>query len=274
MTRVNKKTMRLDQMVVQRGLADSRSRAQALILAGRVTVDGKLAQRAGLAVDERAQIEVRGDPNPYVSRGGLKLAHALKGFELDPQGWTVVDIGASTGGFTDCWLQAGAFRVYAVDVGYGQLAWKLRQNPKVAVFERTNGRWLTLAQLDRSQPVDVGSVDASFIGLKLLLGPLRSIVKAEGKLVALVKPQFEAGPKALSKGGVVRDRRVHREVLQRVIGEAASLGWFVERLTPSPIRGPRGNLEFFALLGAERLAAVTVEAVVEEAWQMEDGRNG
>ncbi len=266
--------MRLDQLVVQRGLADSRSRAQALILAGRVAVEGKVVDRAGSAVDEQARVEVRADPNPYVSRGGLKLAHALKVFELQPTAWTVVDIGASTGGFTDCWLQAGASRVYAVDVGYGQLAWTLRQDPRVAVFERTNARWLSLAQLDRREPVDAGSVDASFIGLKLLLGPLRSIVKAKGLLVALVKPQFEAGPKAVGKGGVVRDRRVHRDVLQRVVEEAAALGWFVQQLTPSPIRGPRGNIEFLALLGAEQSAPIAVEPVVEEAWQVEERPNG
>jgi 23S rRNA (cytidine1920-2'-O)/16S rRNA (cytidine1409-2'-O)-methyltransferase len=262
--------MRLDQRVLELGLADTRTRAQGLILSGAIRVNGQVVLKAGMAVSQTAEIEQVSDPLPYVSRGGLKLAHGLRSFGIDPTGWTVIDVGASTGGFTDCWLQAGAAKVYAVDVGYGQLAWKLRQDARVAVFERVNARWLNLERLNRSRPVDGVSVDASFIGLKLLIEPIRQLVRQDGLVIALIKPQFEAGRGALAKGGVVKDPAVHRSVLNTVIEDARRLGFETQGLTPSPIRGPRGNIEFLALLGQSQVGqqrSWSVDLAVDEAWR-------
>ncbi len=261
--------VRLDQRVVEVGLAPSRSRAQASILAGAVTVNGEVVTKAGTLVDSTATVVLTSDPNPYASRGGLKLVHALETFHIDPHGWTIIDIGASTGGFTDCWLQHGASGVYAVDVGYGQLAWKLRQDPRVTVIERTNARYLTREQLPQVGRIDAASVDASFIGLRLLLAPLRALVAEDGYVIGLIKPQFEAGPDLLGKGGVVRDPDVHRKVLRDVVRDAEQIGWLAQALTASPIRGPQGNIEFLALFGGSSATPLAIDTVVDQAWQRE-----
>lgn len=260
---------RLDRALVNRGLVESRSRAQALILAGQVLVNRQRELKAGRMVEAADTVELV-SPMPYVSRGGVKLAAALEAFEVNPTGWQVVDIGASTGGFTDCWLKHGARHVWAVDVGYGQLHWQLRQDPRVSVYERTNARYITRDQLGLEDGADAGSVDVSFIGLRLILEPLRNLVKTQGLVIVLIKPQFEAGPTAVGKGGVVRDPAVHRQVLYRVLEDAAGLGWAPEGLIASPIRGPEGNIEFLAALrldGDPR--PLPIEDVVERAWQGE-----
>lgn len=237
--------VRLDVLLAARGLAASREEARRLILAGEVTVDGEVSDKPGRAVAQTAEVQVRQRPQ-YVSRGGLKLAAALDEFALDVQGRTAVDVGASTGGFTDCLLQRGAARVYAVDVGYGQLAWKLRSDPRVVVLERTNIRHLE--QLPGGATVDLAVIDASFIGLALVLPPTLRLLKPEGEVVALVKPQFEAGKGQVGKGGVVRDAAVHRRVLEETAAVADKLGLHVAGLTVSPAPGPAGNVEFLIRL--------------------------
>ncbi|CAB1128656.1 putative 2'-O-ribose RNA methyltransferase [Candidatus Hydrogenisulfobacillus filiaventi] len=265
---------RLDQLLVERGLAPSRTRAQAWILAGAVYVDGRRRDKAGTPVPADAVIEVRAPAERYVSRAGLKLEHALAVFALEPAGWTVVDIGASTGGFTDCWLQHGAARVYAVDVGRGQLDWRLRQDPRVVVRERTNARYLSLAALGRQEPVEAVSVDVSFIGLARVLPAARGLLAPGGHLLALLKPQFEAGPRRVGKGGVVRDPAVHEAVLREFLASLPAMGLAVAGATPSPIRGGDGNIEFFFHLVPDvswerdvHASAVNPAALVEEAWQ-------
>jgi 23S rRNA (cytidine1920-2'-O)/16S rRNA (cytidine1409-2'-O)-methyltransferase len=238
---------RLDAVLVERGLASTRARAQAAILAGEVSVDGAPAAKAGQRVDAGAVIEVRPRRPRFVSRGGLKLEHALEAFAVEVQGRRVVDAGASTGGFTDCLLQRGAARVYAVDVGTGQLAWALREDPRVVVLERRNIRGLAVDAVDG--PVDIVTVDLSFIGLGKVLPVLRALLRPGGTVVALVKPQFEAGPKAAPRG-VVRDAAVHEAVLRRVIADAAAVGLTTVGATHSPIAGPEGNLEYFLHLEA------------------------
>lgn len=259
---------RLDLRLVEIGAVDSRNRAQALIMAGKVEVNGRVETKSGRMLGPDDTVSVM-EGLPYVSRGGVKLAHAVEVFAIDPRGWQVVDIGASTGGFTDCWLQRGADRVYAVDVGYGQLDWKLRQDNRVVVFERTNARYLTLDTLGRDQPLDGASIDASFIGLKLLLEPLRALVSTGATVVALIKPQFEAGPEKLGRGGVVRQAEVHVEVLERVLDQARSLDYTVKGLTASPIRGPEGNIEFLTHLiaGPGLEEPLKVASIVDRAWQ-------
>jgi len=233
--------VRLDEFLVQRGQAASREKARALILAGRVTVAGSDRVKPGLLVRPDVPVAIAEGPE-FVSRGGHKLAHALSSFTLSPTGLTCADIGASTGGFTDCLLQRGAARVYAIDVGYGQLDWRLRTDPRVVVLERTNARYLE----GLPEPVDLVVVDASFISLQTLLPAITHIVRTGGDLIALVKPQFEAGKDRVGKGGVVRDPGVHREVLSEFARwvEAAQLGLL--GLVASPIRGPAGNIEFLA----------------------------
>jgi 23S rRNA (cytidine1920-2'-O)/16S rRNA (cytidine1409-2'-O)-methyltransferase len=238
---------RLDAALVDRGLLPTRARAQAAILAGEVYVDGELVTKAGQRVGPQAVIELRGRRPKFISRGGLKLDHALEVFAVDVRGLRVLDAGASTGGFTDCLLQRGAARVYAVDVGAGQLAWELREDPRVTVLERRNVRSLAADEL--GGPVDMITVDLSFIGLGKVLPVLRGVIRPGGAVVALVKPQFEAGPKA-AKRGVVRDPAVHEEVLRRVIAEAESAGFRAVDATYSPIAGPEGNLEYFLRLDA------------------------
>lgn len=241
---------RADVALVERGLADSRTRAQALIMAGLVFSGEQRVNKAGDLLREDAPLDVRGQDHPWVSRGGLKLAHALAAFGLEPAGRVAADIGASTGGFTDVLLTHGAARVYAVDVGHGQLAWKLRNDPRVTVLERVNARYLDATHIP--EPVGALVCDASFIGLATLLPAPLALCAPGAWAVALIKPQFEAGPK-LAKGGVVRDAAVHRAVCARVESWWAGLpGWRVRGITESPITGPEGNREF--LLAADRLA--------------------
>lgn len=233
--------VRLDHLLVERGLASSGSQAQALILAGEVLVEGEVARKPGMRVASEARIEVRA-PLPYVSRGGIKLAAALDAFALSVRDAICADVGASTGGFTHCLLKRGAARVYAIDVGYGQLAWSLRQHPRVVVMERTNVRYLE--QLP--EPVHVVTIDVSFISLtKVLPVVVNWLDDTSAAVVALVKPQFEAGRAWVERGGVVRNPQVHRQVLEQVAQAAAACGLHVWGLTRSPIAGPAGNVEFF-----------------------------
>lgn len=236
--------VRLDQLVADRGLAESRTRAQALILAGNVYVAGTRIDKAGTLVPADAAIEVRGEAHGYVSRGGVKLAGALDGFAIDPAGLSCVDLGASTGGFTDCLLQRGATRVVAVDVGYGQLAHKLRVDPRVVVMERTNAK--TLEPEHVGGPVDLVVVDASFIGLGKLLPACARVLRDEGQLLALVKPQFEAGREEVSRGrGVIRDPEVRARAIEGVVVELGDAGFELLGQRDSTLPGPKGNLEAF-----------------------------
>jgi 23S rRNA (cytidine1920-2'-O)/16S rRNA (cytidine1409-2'-O)-methyltransferase len=234
---------RADQLLFERGLAESRAKAQALILAGVVNSAGRRIDKPGEQLPADAVIAVEGNDHPWVSRGGLKLAHALDHFRIAVDGKTALDIGASTGGFTDVLLSRGAARVYAVDVGYGQLAWKLRQDPRVIVNERLNARYLTRANVP--EPVDLITCDASFIGLATVLPAALALAAEEAELVALVKPQFEAGREHVGKGGVVRDPAVHHEVCERAAAwVAVQPGWRVAGIVDSPVFGPQGNREF------------------------------
>jgi 23S rRNA (cytidine1920-2'-O)/16S rRNA (cytidine1409-2'-O)-methyltransferase len=240
---------RADQALVELGLAESRTRAQALILAGKVWSGGARVAKAGDLLAEGAALEVRGQDHPWASRGGLKLDHALQHFRLSPSGLTCLDIGASTGGFTSVLLHHGAMRVYAVDVGHGQLDWKLRQDPRVVVRERVNARYLSPEQVP--EPVQALVCDASFIGLATVLPAPLALCAPGAWAVALIKPQFEAGPGQVGKGGVVRDPAVHRAVVARITEWWSALpGWSVEGVTESPITGPEGNREF--LIAAKR----------------------
>jgi 23S rRNA (cytidine1920-2'-O)/16S rRNA (cytidine1409-2'-O)-methyltransferase len=234
---------RADQLVVERGLAESRQRAQALILAGLVFTGEQRIEKPGALLPDETEIALRGRDHPWVSRGGVKLAHALDHFAIDVAGLVALDIGASTGGFIDVLLACGAVRVHAVDVGRGQLAWKLRQDPRVIVHEGVNARYLTAA--DISDPIDIITCDASFIGLATVLPAALTLAKPTALLVALIKPQFEAGPRAVGKGGVVRDSAVHRAVCDAAVAwVAAQPGWSVVGIAESPITGPAGNREF------------------------------
>lgn len=233
---------RLDVYLVQAGLAPTRERARAAIMAGHVYVAGRRVDKAGYRVEPEQTVEVRADPLPFVSRGGLKLAKALDEFALSVKDLVCMDIGASTGGFTDCLLQRGARRVYAVDVGYGQLDWRLRADPRVVVLERTNARYLTSQHVP--EKIEFLTVDVSFISLRKVLEPVRALLAEHARGVALVKPQFEAGRRDVGKGGVVRDSRVHVRVLLEVLAWLPEVGFRPLGVTFSPIRGPRGNLEF------------------------------
>lgn len=239
---------RLDVLLVEKGLMESRQKAQAVIMAGQVYVAGQKVDKAGSPTAEDAPIEIRGGGLKYVSRGGYKLEKAMAAWPITLEGRTCADIGASTGGFTDCMLQNGASRVYAVDVGYGQFAWKLRQDPRVVCLERTNARYLTAEQIP--DPLDFFSVDVSFISLSLILPPLKALMKENGQGVCLVKPQFEAGRDKVGKKGVVRDKKVHLEVLEHFFDHAAAAGFTVRGVTWSPIRGPEGNIEYLGWLSA------------------------
>jgi 23S rRNA (cytidine1920-2'-O)/16S rRNA (cytidine1409-2'-O)-methyltransferase len=238
---MRKERTRLDVILVERGLAPSRAKAQALILAGQVRVDGALVDKPAASIPAAAHIEVLSPPR-YVSRGGEKLEAALKAFALDPQEKICLDIGASTGGFTDCLLQHGAAKVYAVDVGRGQLHWKLRNNPRVVLKEGLNARHLRFE--DIGEEVDLVTIDVSFISLRHILPRISGIVRPEGAVVPLVKPQFEAGREKV-RAGVVRDPQVHRQVLAAVAAFGEGLGWSVVDAAPSPLLGPEGNREFF-----------------------------
>lgn len=237
---------RLDMLLLAQGLAPSRERARSMIMEGVVWVDGMKADKAGQPVSQGASIEVRGTAQPFVSRGGLKLMKAVESFPIRLSGVVALDVGASTGGFTDCMLQRGAKHVYAIDVGYGQLDWKLRNDSRVTVMERTNARFMEKAWFPME--ADFASVDVSFISLKLILPPLANSLSDSAAVVALVKPQFEAGRGEVGKNGVIRDAAVHRRVLERVVNEAPQSGLVPESLTFSPITGPKGNIEFLLYL--------------------------
>ena len=255
---------RLDVLLVERGFEESRQRAQAVIMSGQVYVEGRRVDKPGTAIAAEAAIEVRGGLR-YVSRGGLKLEKAMTAFPIGLKGAVCGDIGASTGGFTDCMLQNGAAKVYAVDVGRGQLAWKLRSDPRVVCLERTNARYLSREQVP--EELAFASVDVSFISLSLILPPLAALLGPEGEAVTLVKPQFEAGREKVGKKGVVRDPAVHLEVLERWLEHAAAAGLMVRGLTYSPIRGPEGNIEYLGYLGrgGEAAGALDLKALVEES---------
>ncbi len=250
---------RLDILVLERGLAESRSKAQRLIWAGLVRVAGQVMDKPGTRFATDAEIAVEEQPR-FVSRGGDKLEAAMARFGVDAAGVVAADVGASTGGFTDCLLQRGATRVYAIDVGYGQLAWRLRNDPRVVVMERTNARYVE----SLPEPVDLATVDVSFISLGLILPMVQGWLRPAGQVVALIKPQFEAGRRNVGKGGVVRDPAVHRRVLRRVLKAAAVEGLRLRGLMPSPLRGPAGNVEFLAWwdLGAAAPRADQNKAII------------
>ena len=249
--------LRLDVLMTERGLAPSREKAKALIMAGIVYVNGQKEDKAGASFDpEEARIEVRGQTLPYVSRGGLKLEKALKVFPIDLKGRICMDIGASTGGFTDCMLQNGAARVFSIDVGYGQLDWKLRSDGRVVCMEKTNFRYVKREDLEAASPgtpmPDFASVDVSFISLSRILPPAFEILEGGGEMVCLIKPQFEAGREKVGKKGVVRDRRVHEEVIETVTAMTEETGFSILGLDYSPIRGPEGNIEYLMYIRKPR----------------------
>ena len=253
---------RLDVLLVERGLEQTRQRAQAMIMSGLVFVDGQRVDKAGTAIPNDAQVEVRGNTLRYVSRGGLKLEKAMTTFGLRLNGCICADIGASTGGFTDCMLQNGASKVYSVDVGYGQLAWQLRTDPRVVNLERTNARYLTREQIP--EEIDFFSVDVSFISLKIILPAVRPLLKDGGKAVCLIKPQFEAGREKVGKKGVVRDKAVHEEVVQMICDFAVENGYSVLGLTFSPVKGPEGNIEYLVFLQKSDAPVNTAESTPHE----------
>ena len=240
---------RLDLLLVARRVAPSRQRARAMIMAGKILVNNQPVDKAGFLVSATDSIVLKEKDMPYVSRGGLKLAGALQDLEVNPEGWICLDVGASTGGFSDCLLQHGAVRVYAVDVGYGQLAWKLRQDPRVVVIERTNIRHMP-AELIR-EPVDLVTIDVSFISLKIVVPAVTALIGKDARILALIKPQFEVGKNQVGKGGVIRDAKLHKEVIENLSSFFNARGLACDRVVPSPILGPKGNREFFILLGLQ-----------------------
>lgn len=261
---------RLDVMMTARGLAESREKAKALIMAGVVFVDGQREDKAGQNFPPEVTIEVRGNRLPYVSRGGLKLEKAMKEFPLSLTGKICMDVGASTGGFTDCMLQNGALKVYAVDVGHGQLDWKLRNDTRVVCLEKTNIRYVTRQEVP--EEIAFSSIDVSFISLEKVLPAVRALLSAEGEVVALIKPQFEAGREQVGKHGVVREPKIHVEVIEKVLGYAAASGFVPHGLSFSPIRGPEGNIEYLIWLrtaeesvGAPAVTPESARAVVRAA---------
>lgn len=250
---------RLDEALVERGLVENRSRAQALIMAADVLVNGSPVTRAGATVRGGDELSLKAPPR-FVSRGGDKLEHALSAFGIDVRGLIAADFGASTGGFTDCLLQRGAARVYAIDVGYGQLARRLRLDPRVVVIERTNVRHLE----SLPERIDILTVDVSFIGLSLVLPAARNVLSERGRIVALIKPQFEAGRPNVGRGGVVRDPGVHRRILENQFTTAAGLDLGITGLTASPLRGPAGNIEFLAAL-APNVSSISMNDAIDRA---------
>jgi len=241
---------RLDVLLVEKGYFDSRAKAQAVIMSGDVYINGQKMDKAGASVDVNAEIDVRGSVCPYVSRGGFKLEKALRDFGVDPTGYVCSDSGASTGGFTDCLLQQGASKVFAIDVGYGQLDWKIRSDPRVVVMERTNVRYVTPEQL--GEPLDLSVIDVSFISLKIVLPVIKTFLKPTGQVLCLIKPQFEAGKEKVGKKGVVRDPAVHKEVLDMFVALADELNFNILGLTFSPVKGPEGNIEFLGHLSLDK----------------------
>ena len=257
------KKVRLDQLVFERGFTESRERAKTTVMSGLVYVNGQKADKPGMPVDPEAKLEVRGDALPFVSRGGYKLDKALKVFPVDPAGKTCIDCGASTGGFTDVLLQHGAAKVYSVDVGYGQLAWKLRSDERVVNLERTNLRYITKEQIP--EELDLAVMDVSFISIRLVLPAVKEVLKPGADYICLIKPQFEAGRDEVGKKGVVRDPAVHEEVVRGILDFAPTIGFTVMGLDFSPIRGPEGNIEYICWLknGEYEAAAVDPAAVVK-----------
>ncbi len=259
---------RLDVLLTEQLYAETRSKAQAIIMAGQVYVNGQKADKPGISYEETVQIEVRGDTCPYVSRGGLKLEKALRDFGVDPTGYVCSDSGASTGGFTDCLLQQGANKVFAIDVGYGQLDWKIRSDERVVVMERTNIRYVTPDQL--GEPLDLSVIDVSFIGLEIVLPTIKTLLKPDcGQVLCLIKPQFEAGKENVGKKGVVRDPKIHQMVLDNFVTLANGLGFAILGLTYSPVKGPEGNIEFLGHLTLAELAGIQpdTEKLVADAHQ-------
>ena len=234
--------LRLDKLLLARNLAESRQKAQALIAAGQVFVGGHMADKVGSQFPSDCQIEIKGNDCPYVSRGGYKIVAGLDHFQIDPSQFICADFGASTGGFTDCLLQRGAAKVYAIDVGYGQLAWKLRQDERVVVMERTNARHLVAS--DIPEPIDLIVIDASFISLELLLKPAQTFLKPGGGILALIKPQFEVGRGQVGKGGVVKDPALHESAIEKIKQYGTANGLTCHGVAPSPLLGPKGNREF------------------------------
>lgn len=257
------KKIRLDQLVFDLGLTESRERAKTTIMSGLVFVDGQRADKPGMQVSPDASVEVKGAALPYVSRGGLKLEKALKVFPIDPNGLTCIDCGASTGGFTDVLLKNGAAKIYSVDVGYGQLAWSLRQDERVINMERTNIRYISTEQIP--EPIDLAVMDLSFISIKLVLPAVCSLLKDGGELMCLIKPQFEAGREEVGKKGVVRDKAVHLAVIESILEFVPSVGMAVRGLDFSPIKGPEGNREYLCYMkkGGEAAPDIDAAAVVE-----------
>ena len=258
---------RLDILLVNRGLAPSREKAKTMIMEGNVFVNNSREDKAGSTFPDDCNIEIRGNTLKYVSRGGLKLEKAMTHFGITLDGKICMDIGASTGGFTDCMLQNGASKVYAVDVGYGQFAWKLRQDERVVCMEKTNIRYVTPADIDDA--LDFASVDVSFISLTKVLGPARELLKEHGQMVCLIKPQFEAGREKVGKKGVVRDKSVHEEVIEKVISFALENGFSIHNLEYSPIKGPEGNIEYLVYIekddNPKKEESVDIHEVVEAA---------
>ena len=261
---------RLDVLLVKRNLAESREKAKAVIMAGNVFVEGQREDKAGTTFPDTVQIEVRGHVLPYVSRGGLKLEKAITNFDVSVDGKVCTDVGSSTGGFTDCMLQNGARKVFAIDVGRGQLDWKLRQDERVVCMEKTNIRYVVPEDL--GEPIDFSSIDVSFISLTKVLLPVRNLLTEDGEIVCLIKPQFEAGREKVGKKGVVRDPAVHLEVIEKVMAYAMSIALEPQHLSFSPIKGPEGNIEYLLHLRkrpegtiCESALEVSPEAVVQEA---------
>lgn len=259
--------IRLDTAVFAQGFAESREKAKALIMAGQVYVNGQKALKAGVFLKDDDSLEVRGSKMPFVSRGGYKLEKALKSFDFKLDGCVCMDIGASTGGFTDCMLQHGAEKVYSIDVGYGQLAWKLRNDDRVVNLERTNFRYLEKKQVE--EDIDFASVDVSFISLKIILPVLRNFLKANGRAVCLIKPQFEAGRDKIGKKGVVREIATHIEVIEAITEFAIENGFSVLGIDYSPIKGPEGNIEYLMLIqkseNPENLSDISSAELAEES---------
>ena len=261
------KKVRLDQLVFEHGFTESRERARTTIMSGLVFVNGQRVDKPGTAVDPDAKLEVHGEAIPFVSRGGFKLDKALKVFPVDPQGKTCIDCGASTGGFTDVLLQHGAQKVYAVDVGYGQLAWKLRTDERVINLERCNLRYISTEQVP--DPIDLAVMDVSFISIRLVIPAVKQLLKPNADYICLIKPQFEAGRDEVGKKGVVRDPRVHERVIREILDFVPSVGLSVRGLDYSPVKGPEGNIEYICHLKncIQPSAEINVEAVVEESHQ-------
>ena len=259
------KKIRLDQLLFERGLTESRERARTTIMSGLVFVNGQRVDKPGTAVDPEATIELHGEALPFVSRGGFKLDQALKVFPVDPAGKICLDCGASTGGFTDVLLQHGAKKVYAVDVGYGQLAWKLRTDERVVNLERTNLRYVTREQIP--EPIELAVMDVSFISIKLVIPAVKALLCPDADFICLIKPQFEAGREDVGKKGVVRDPAVHREVIDKITGFSRQEGFSLLGLTYSPVKGPEGNIEYLLYLGnnSGEDAAFDIRSIVSEA---------